>query len=454
MNIQESRDKDITNFTAAVIFAIPFAWISGLDFVAFHAAALYVLFNFKLQTKPGIFAHLLLSVAFVYVISVLVNSFFSTEPIDRYIAWANNLSVLLVGIIFFRVGKEVGFGLVTSENAEERRQSLYRSLSFVAAVYFAFSFVLKMIGLSSVSDEIRIPTLFGLVTPSLPGLLGQYRGVTLSSANWFGNGLEVRTYLFAPFATGSNLVGMLLGGLWLAFRKNISAPKFVVGFVCVALSCYFLTGARSALVSLVSALLVGGVAVVNPKLRALIFVVAITTLPIVLPAVLPFLEAVYNAREGSNDARLNTYQYTLEAVLNTNPLLGLGVRPDLDNFFIVVGSHQSFLAALTRGGLIALLLFVIAFLFALPANMMSMMESQVSQLLKSKGLWPAAVATMCLTAASLAWMLFQDIDAYPIVGTFVFLNIGIMRGLLGGALTVASNQRTTTAARVRQHASY
>ncbi|MCY1648414.1 hypothetical protein OVA11_15485 [Caulobacter sp. SL161] len=95
------KSPHFINFT--LITLAPLAWLSGFDFVVFHAAAIYILLTNPNSLKPTS----LFDLIYLFGISILLASLFQSSlsgevEFARTFAATNNLSILFIGYIFMK----------------------------------------------------------------------------------------------------------------------------------------------------------------------------------------------------------------------------------------------------------------------------------------------------------------------------------------------------------------
>lgn len=164
-------------------------------------------------------------------------------------------------------------------------------------------------------------------------------------------------------------------------------------------------------------------------------------------AVLPFMDEftswVGGLREGSTTHRFDLYEYTVLAVLDRSPLLGLGIKPRILEFNIPIGSHSMYLGALLKGGVLGLAFFL-GWLLVVAISWLAVLRRPLPggsrALLAAVG---GAVGAMSF------WMLFEDLDAPQLVAFVYFTLVGSLAVMIRAVREqVVTDKRSRPAARL------
>jgi hypothetical protein len=409
-----------------IISLVPFLWLSGLDFMAFHLMALFLVFRRGVRLRPdGYFDVLFFLAVTVLCLSLALSS--AQPDIDefRMVAALNNISILVIGFVFMKSASTYEWG----KPFDAKKRSIarrFRLLTAGTAGMTLFAVVLYYVH----SQNIVFPTLFGLFTPKMAGLLGEYQEATLVIPNWFLGGMRPRVYLFAPFATGSALVIIFI----FAYSRILTESEYGWGgrveSRLTKLGVY--TAAFGAVVATLSRATIGGfalsliVANVLRTFRRTSIPVFLLVAPIgvsLLTADSDWFSSINEARQGSSELRFYEYQLAFETVMDQSPIVGLGVKPRVEGLAIPIGSHSTPLSVLVRGGVIASLALCI-FLYVMPIY-------YIIRILHSKldGVPASVFMLMACYFPYALYILVQDVDAYPIVSCCCFTYVGLLRSL-------------------------
>lgn len=412
----KSFEEGLLLFSFALL---PLWWVFGFDLFIFHIVAVCAFLSRKSYRSISTFEILILLVIFVCSISSILAAFSGASP-GRIFSAAFNISNNFVILAFALLGFTVA-----REGASDR---LIRTLAITVGLMAAIAAVTYTAYAVFGLREVNVPTLLGLAPQTSFALVSEYQSLTIFKVQWFNEGFVYRAYVFSPFATASAFVcNILLACFFLAsasrrreYGNELHLSIFLVFAVC------FYVGVSLTRTQMVALPIIIFSAVLASKLRlSAISILALVSIPVLVPVIIPLVEALLGAREGSNSARFASYSMAQALVLENSPLIGIGLKPTISEFLIPIGSHSSVLSYLVRGGLIASLAALIAFvLFPLKWALVSLLRMASDPSVPRFSLAYGCVSVVAI----LIFYPFGEMDAYPIVSASVGLFLGLLRG--------------------------
>lgn len=409
------------NFLALI--SVPILWASGFDFFALHVLAIWVAVRHTRSIYPSnSFDLLYLTGIFVLLVSITITAMSGLVEFGRIFAAANNLSILVIGYIYFK------FASTYSWSRSIKEGNVYRHWMTISVVgIFAASIIADFIWIA-LGREITFPTVFGALTPaSLSGLIGQYREATLVTGNWFLGQTLPRTYLLAAYATGSALV------IYMIFLCTIPLinskldklrTSYAVLLILSSVSV-LLTLSRASIIAILISICVAAVYFLFGR-RALVITAILGALVVVGLMLKPdVISSINETRAGSSSLRLRVYSMSFDAVTSQSPMIGFGVKPRLENLLIPIGSHSTPMSLLVRGGFFAAVPLVLCLL----VYPLIWTQQALNKLTLSSQLTPYMALFLSGFIPYASYVLVQDIDAYPIVALCAFTYLGLLKGL-------------------------
>jgi hypothetical protein len=401
---------------------VPLWWLLGFDFFIYHFLALIILsFRPRVVQIRDHFQLVFLLLILVLLASLIANALLGGDEFIRVVASTNNLSILALGYVIYGYVR-------TMESASKTLHSgvLGKAGARVTYAYVLVAGALLIWMIFRGSFELRLPTLFGLLAPTLPGLLGEYQQVWLLRYEWFAGFQVPRLFIFAPFATASGLLVLLAGILAFPFvyarsRIEAFALLLLVG-VAVVMT---LTRASMGAYLLATMVIIG--ALLRRKWRSLLAYTLPVTVPLLAMLVVLVSGPIMELREGSTQTRLHHYALSVNHVLQSSPVYGVGVKPYTEDEYIPLGSHSSVLSVFVRGGFIGLVLFLIAFVVVPILWVLRICLAVVRNPWLSASDRSAAGAAIAGYVACFIYMMVGDIDAYPVVTVLVFSAIAFLK---------------------------
>lgn len=394
------------------ISLIPLWWILGVDFIVFHILTLFYFFKCPFIFKINDFFQLFISLLiFLLLFSLLI----SNANIDRWFASLNNISIFIVGYFYYSYTK-----LYLIRNPITYQKRFFKYFFILSCVYIAAAIlaaILYFIGFAQVS----FTTGLGLLPFNLPGLLGEYQNAQLFKPNWFFFSTVPRLFIFSLFATGSALVIALSGYLGVNFinPKNYKA-RFI--FLSLVFLCIVFTLSRTSIVAFLISFSLLILFYLGKSLSTYLLLIFICFSALIISFSSDLFSTLLDARAASTSARLMVYTQSIDFVLKNGIFLGLGIKPRLDDFFIPLGSHSTFISILVRGGSISFMLFscamtIIVFKIFRSAIRLIFLKSQIN------AYNTYFIFSLPPVLCALAYILLQDMDAYPSICVLIMTSV-------------------------------
>lgn len=395
-----------------VLFCLaPLWWVIGIDFIVYPAAIFFCLIFFK--PKPlDIYEKTLLALIATYWLSLLLALLNDAES-GRAIAALYNLSLLGMGLLIHN-WMRIYFIHMHSTSIER-----------VMMWLFSFSVMLTMIVFiyheSTGIIPLQFPSLMGILTPPTEGLAGRAQILNFLIYNWYGiNHYGPRYYLLAPYVAAAPLAYVVFAVFTLlgAAKKNYLGKVFIV--LCL-FTLVLLSATRSVLLGIGVGTLLSGLFLLPWRAKILFTVCAVSILGLGFVLLENPASIVSDYRVSSNELRLLSYAQGFHQVMENNPLFGLGIKPmDQELAGIPTGSHSTFISALTKGGLVGLLLCMSAF-YWIPAHAWLktlLCFKRFPQTLHAER--ERAFYLLFLQCVLWVWMFTEDVDAPALAAACLF----------------------------------
>lgn len=396
-----------------VISLIPLWWILGFGFFIFHLSSIYIAAILKRNILPRDSVQLgILALVAVLSVSLLYNSVVDDAGLSRIFGAFHNITVLLVGYFHYSY---LRYLLVRDEAWALQVSKQFSRVSLAAIVIAGPLAVLVFTGSAS---SLGVPTLLGAVTPPAENLLGLYQKADLIARNWFDGSDAPRLMALSTNATASAALIAVSGFMGAGYILSRRPSGF---WVFLGLTLFVVAATLTRATTLTT---IAGVAVIMlARTRSRYYPIFLAAAPLVLIAAIyfipEFLGRVNEMREGSSNARFLAYEYAYQLTMEQNPLIGVGVKPRIDELAIPVGSHSTIFSALVRGGVLGALIAILTF-FAIPfISGLRIIRALVgNRAIFGEGL-PYAVAALGGVPSVLAYCVLQDLDVYaPITAAF------------------------------------
>ena len=410
--------KEVSVFLYSISL-LPLWWILGVDFVVYHLVAIYFLFRLPAIYKPDAPVKvILILMVFILLLSNFISYlFFDFEPF-RHFSAINNASVLLVGYCYYSLSDfflKRGFVRLP----DILRAGYYIALVYIALAVFLFYFVVNGTG----GEGMRVPTLFGIITPEAPGLLGKYQEAILVSSNWFMGDATPRLFILAPYATGTALVGCICAFWGAAYlhSKNTSSKLRWLFLMCMFIGV-ILTLSRATVTGYILGIMIVVFASISKRMLGVLLPLILIFIMLSVPYLVELFQVGLESRQGSANTRMFSYLLSIDIVLKENFLTGIGVKPRYEHMLIPVGSHSSFIGLMVRGGGVALIMAFFMFVILPIAKCYSIYVSR----LKDSSLDQVPLYLIGCYICCLLFLVFQDIDAYPSLCMLVFVTLAMI----------------------------
>jgi len=394
------------------ISLIPIWWILGIDFIVFHILSLFYLFLRLSVFKINDYFQLCLMLIILFLLISLITS---NVRLDRWFASLNNISILFVGYFYYSYTKNY----------------LYRNPIYNNRRFFKYFFILSILYICTAIlsaflyyfgfQEITFSTFFGLLPINLPGLLGQYQEITLFKPNWFLNTNVPRLFIFHLYATGSALIIGIAGLIGLNFIPQ-NQPKLRLIFLTFIFASLFFTLSRTSLFAFIISCSLLVLFYLGKFLSFYVLLLLISFGLLFISSFNDMFIALLDARENSTSARLFVYKLSLDFIMEHDFLFGVGFKPRLDDFFIPLGSHSTYISLFVRGGLVCLFLFSFMVCIVMLKSFRALFRLIFlkSNLTLNNFYFMFAIPPVI---CSLAFITLQDIDAYPPVCVIIMCSL-------------------------------
>lgn len=414
----------------------PVIWVTGLEFVWYPALALALAWNNRQAFRHiGAFDLLFFALVATLMMSLTLAPTSITGTFDRVLGAGNNLA--LIATFYFCAKSTRHFVNSGGLKDETTTGVLSRSLRRNMLAFIVVSAPLYVVWLSSGGSDVSTPTLLGLL-PKLPGLLGEYQQSLLVESDYlFGIKLP-RSSLFAPFATTAAFLLAMMGGIYLLLSGARAQPssRWSSGVLPLNIAAVMMTLSRASILAVVSAWLL---ATLTSRLRLLGLLCTLMVVGIISFNLANSFEFLAEARPGSSSTRLSVYEESVELALARSPIYGIGVKPQVSEIGIPIGSHSSPISFLVRGGLLGL---TFGLLLYLAPVLRSAAYIFLSFALGKRQFTRPTLYGASYSLAFLAFFLVQDIDAYASAAFFGGVFAGLLSGVARARAPISPRQET------------
>lgn len=390
------------NFILFFVGFYPIAWFVGLSLIYFQCLITVIfLTNYRnIKYVPKIIRPLLVFLI-VYITSLLIN--ISVSPIDRLIASFNNLTVWIFGILLVVLAPSI-------KSFSDQEQLVRLSKYFLLMVFF-----FGISALTVVNEPLIVNSLIGyLVNPEqFPQLVTDSLRLKIFSKDWFLGSSNNRNAIFSPYSTATAAVSIILFA-FVTLQTKVLSRDFLF-WASITIICVLSTYSRLLIVIfLIYLLLISLLEVRSGKVRFLIITLSIFVTTLFLSQLYALWQGLNDMRAGSSDIRFQVYEATIDEALSTSPLIGVGIKSRGD-FFIPLGSHSTYLGVLLKTGLLGLSCLV---MFAV-GIIRQYIIAVTKRWNNPKG------RLLALLVSFLLFMIFEDIDAAPLLGYLYFFSIAL-----------------------------
>ena len=363
---------------------------------------------------------------------------------ERFLIHNNITKILIIYILIYTIA--LGFGVLEHAPKDRILSSAY-NLSYWIMYLFIISFVSNYSDFKSTDFFIKkiwfVPFFVGVVsvicfftykntflnvflnTPitvllssfNLPNLIEHSSRISLVIKDWVMDSQSVRTSVLGIYPTASSAIMILT--VPIVFYQFLDREKNIFYLVSITLGiiAIFLTISRISIIAFFVGII--GSYIINKRNKILISFFLILLLLLITPVLIDFFNYSLQYRSGSSINRLKLYLYGINLTNKTNILLGLGYKPRIDQFYIPIGSHSTFIGAYVKTGLIGFIAIVVWQIMVLKlwvANVSRIKETNKTLFL---GIGAGIIAMTI-------WMLTEDIDAPQLV----MFTYAVLTGLL------------------------
>lgn len=324
------------------------------------------------------------------VLSVIPSVFYDFFTFNRFIAIIHNISaftfVILGYIIVFDVEVRVYLSKISFK--------LFYIISFwiflgtLYSIITQEAFVIK-----------TVPELFGVESSFFKA---EFNRITWHYVSYFP-----RSKVLATYPNGTGLILLMIYFIYAYFNYDKLWYKKIVSLL-VFVACVFSTGSRLYLVFSLALLLIF---IIDSKKKLYFMLVFFT--PIFFLYLVPEIEDLFfKIRHESNAQRIKIYLSSLELMINTNPITGLGIKPKIQELNVYpLGSHSTLIGYFVKCGVICGSLVLFVYLKTLFNYIKLMMNYAFGKLkFDNKKFFFSNFFIMIVLAS-----LFEDFDAYELV---------------------------------------
>ena len=392
----------------------PLWWLLGLNVFVYQFAVMWIFSKMMFQHMRTSRILVLPKLAFYPVLvtltlgaSLLLN--IGQNDATRSLAALYNLSFWIMGILLI-IAAYNSFTERFLRSCIDVSEALIVTIGILS--FFALIFWLR--GISNM--EMKTPLLQALPWFERIVLLKSSTTARLISSDWFAGGFRPRVFVLSPYPTALAALLIMLLPLYVIGSSAGKIRKWMVG--ALGAGALLLTLSRTAIL----ALIVGSTAVfvLNRRHRWGLLIGLLIIFILVWPFLMMSFDEIGDVRKGSTAFRQEMYSYTIETVMRSSPIIGIGIKPREDYLAIPLGSHSMYLSILLRSGILGVMAFIAFQVNIVIVWFRGTRKSMTPQL---RSFWTAvgiALFSMCL------WMATEDLDAPQLVAFVYFLFVGIL----------------------------
>lgn len=424
----ESRFLLQLRIAAALVLLMPVNWLLGTTLIAVFAAV--PILAFPVQRFSALeYAYAFLAAALALGLGVAL---LQGLGLNQIVGAVFNVAMILALIAFASFGRKAqGVG------GEPRVQRIYR------AAFWCFWLQIIIIAASytyvsmSGNKEAVFPSLLLGAGGELPGILRYYSSIFISVRDGITPEADPRIVGIGIYPTEGAIL-VLTVGLIAAIHACRRRRYLLAVLIEIAIALALIQMAsRTTLAAYVLSLALLGALGGRKLLRLLLLCSPVIAAGLVLGAIYgpdllaAWIDAANKSREASSDTRFSSYALAIEMVLHQNPLTGLGILPkDASLLEIPIGSHSSWTSLFTRGGLIALAIWIAvnAILFAKIVRAQILIYRDRPRLAPDRRIELVNLGR-CVLVLMLWWMT-EDFDFPAHQVTVAGLSVGLFWGAL------------------------
>lgn len=387
----------------------PASWLLGFNVLLFHAA---ILWFFITSRRRGLSLQTLGLLAYILVYAASLSYALARgEQLERVIASAYNLSYWILGFMLLSSRLVLDQDKIAASSA--------KVILFSAAVA---AFFLATHGFADLTYNSLLGSVLGGAT--LPSLVQDSMKLYIFGVEWADSDLAIRAKIMAPYPTA--LAAMVLLLLSLAVPRDLRSQRknlFYGALLAVGIVLTVLTQSRAGLLSLVLfiALLVSATLFSRFSISKKVSLLVIT-LCLALPVSLLVRQAASAMwtdavayRESSSSYRFSLYEFGIKRVGAESPLVGFGVKHEVPQYKIPVGSHSTFIGAFYKTGILGLGALLIFWIASVVRSLRAIIFD--NDLRRRSG--------ACAFLAMMPFFMFEDVDAPQFVAFLLFLSLYI-----------------------------
>ncbi|NHH93969.1 hypothetical protein GOICGAJE_02520 [Bacillus sp. MB95] len=421
-----ATEKTFNNYNKYIylfILLIPLWWLLGLKVIVFHifVTALFLntlwnqkRLNIKFRISPPMVV--LLSFIVVYSFSLLLSLY--SQDFSRVFGSFYNLTYWILGFMLMYIIQNLNY-------SPKRWIKIFNAFRWLGLLQGLLTVIALLYWLKGEKVLVVNSVLVSLLPGSLrTRLINSSMELSIVGTDWFLNVPfpRVSGFFLYPTALGIGMVVIISMSLIYYQIQQTSYIKrfFEMGLMSLPL---IFSLSRTVYIGLIFSIIVVKLFTIKKKKDFLIF----TSLgAFILAALVPFLyfkmgdvlTSILSSREGSSELRGKVYKIAIETALKQNPILGIGVKPYLENIHISIGSHSTIVGTFLKTGIFGLallLLFKLITLFYLIR--LKKLNKEIFYL------WDK-IAISYITLS--IWMVTEDIDAPQIVAFMYFFICGLI----------------------------
>ena len=406
----------------AYLLGLPLWWALGIDFAMPLILACALLFNSIAPHRSFTLSdYLLAGVILTLGISAYLNGFLVAQQEIRVVAALYNLSLWICGLILIQ---QLRF---LFERDHGHRKALLKTLLVAFLLHVTIDWGSFLSAYAIGRFDLQMPSLLGALLGNavhdLPPLIRQSVTLVFTRADWGLPGVPMpRIVAYAPYPTATAVSIAVLGTLALLNvlgRERVRGPAVIMIEALIVLTLA-ITLTRSILGGWLLGLIVANLIFGTAWRRIAAFAGLAAGLLVIAQV---DLTGAVQYRGYSSESRFENYVRAIDQTMETNPILGLGIKPREEGNHIAVGSHSTFVSAFTKGGIVGLS-FAVAYLVLMPgARWFGAAASPVHSVRASRA---ELRVLLNLQVAVWVWLSFEDIDAPATAAMLIFIGFAFI----------------------------
>lgn len=415
----------------SVLF-LPLNWLLGTTLPwLFAAGAILAISMARFSVAEWLLLALVLALSLGLAVGILTDF-----KAGRSVAAAYNIGVLLLLLVFLNWGRQLQMaGARWGPSAVDR---VYLA-AFVTYLTHVGVIVGTRVYVAVTGDmTLEFDALVLRFAGHLPGLLGLYKVNELVLVDWLDGGPDLRIFGLGAHATEGAILFAMIGLLAVIHLYRRQRFWWLLGAELTMLPLLWMMGSRTVVLAYLASMLLLVV-----LLRRGTLLVALLVAPLLIVGVVAYggeawtllwqsAERLTEVRAGSAETRLMSYTLAIERVLDTNIITGLGIKPLHEAMpGIPIGSHSSFVSIFTKGGLLALGIFVSWYLYILWRIGSSQLALYGGAEVQGCGSNFELVTLSRIILIHVVWWITEDLDAPAYQAALGGLVIGLFIAMCG-----------------------